>query len=45
MMVSEKIKIKNARGEWYSEKMAGNSCATNSFSDFPFFFLNLKLEC
>ena len=38
MMVSEKIKMKNTRGEWYSEKMAGNSCATISLSDLPFFF-------
>ena len=36
MIRSEKIKLKNTRGEWHSEKMSGNFCAAISFSDFPF---------
>ena len=49
-MISEKIKMKNTRGECHSEKMPRNFCAIISFFDLPYllfiylFIYNMKLE-
>ena len=45
MIVSEKIKLKNTKGEWHSEKMSGNFCAAISFSDSFFKKSEIGVSC